>query len=102
MYTRSTIEQLAKKLAQVASPRAKIMLFGSHARAQSHEKSDVDFLVLEPELPDRKVEYFNLINAMGTHHVDVLLMLQSDFDKRVDWVGSLPYYVKREGVLLHG
>jgi uncharacterized protein len=102
MYTRETIEDLARKLAAVASPKAKIVLFGSHARGDATPASDVDFLVLEPEIADRKQEYFNLIDAMGTHTVDVLLMRQSDFDQRVSWFGSLPYRVQREGVVLHG
>lgn len=102
MQVTKNIQELANRLARVASPSAKVILFGSHARGEATSESDIDFLVLEPEIPDRKREYFNLIDAMGTHHVDVLLMCQSDFDQRIDWIGSLPYRVHREGVTLHG
>jgi predicted nucleotidyltransferase len=100
--SRSTIQQLADDLARAASVPAKIVLFGSHARGEQRESSDVDLLVLEAEIKDRPSEYFRLLEVVGMRNVDLILMKESDYHRRTGWVGSLPYYVNREGVVLHG
>jgi len=46
MINNSAIREAVWLLKEAASP-AKIILFGSYARGEAHEDSDLDFLVIE-------------------------------------------------------
>jgi predicted nucleotidyltransferase len=102
IQSRDSIQQLANELAHAASSPAKVMLFGSYARGEATAHSDVDLLILEKEFHNRGEEYLRLMNVVGARNVDLILMKEDDFQMRSDWVGSLPYYAAREGVMLHG
>src|SRR5271166_592762 len=59
MVTRETIDAAVRILAEAARP-ARIVLFGSHARGDAREDSDVDLLVIEPQVEDRAREMVRL------------------------------------------
>jgi predicted nucleotidyltransferase len=44
------IHNAARLLAEAAGQGAQVILFGSHARGDADDRSDVDFLVIEPGL----------------------------------------------------
>ncbi len=46
------IEEAARRLASTARPPARVILFGSHARGDADDESDVDFVVIEPGVDD--------------------------------------------------
>jgi uncharacterized protein len=102
MYTQADINELATKLTLSASSPAKVMLFGSYARGEATEGSDVDFLVLEKNIFDKDEEYFKLFTAVRSANVDLILMREDDYIARTNSVGSLPYRIAREGVTLYG
>jgi uncharacterized protein len=102
MYTQAELIELANKLTLSASSPAKVMLFGSYARGEAKEGSDIDLLVIEKNISDKDEEYFKLFNAVRSANVDLILMLEDEYLARTNSVGSLPYRVSREGVMLHG
>jgi len=53
MIEKATIAKAVELLRQ-AAPGATIILFGSYARGDHREQSDLDFLVVEPEVAARR------------------------------------------------
>jgi len=93
----------AKCLATAASRPATVIVFGSYARGDASEASDLDLVVIEPELPDKASEYLRLKAALGRIGVgvDLLLFARPDFDRRSQVPGTLPYWAKKEGKVLY-
>jgi uncharacterized protein len=50
------VAEAARGLAS-AAPNAKVILFGRHARGEALPYSDLDLLVIEPEVKSRRAEY---------------------------------------------
>ncbi len=59
VISEQTIQQAALLLGEAAKP-AKVILFGSYARGDAREDSDVDFLVIESEPHDKFNEMVRL------------------------------------------
>lgn len=97
------LAQAAARLASAASRPATIIVFGSYARGDAATTSDLDLLVIEPELPDKAQEYLRLKAAVGRLGVgvDLLLLSQADFDRRSQVPGTLAYWARKEGKVLH-
>lgn len=93
----------AERLATAATRPATVIVFGSYARGDASEASDLDLVVIEPELPDKAAEYLRLKAAVGRIGVgvDLLLYARPDFDRRSQVPGTLPYWARKEGKVLH-
>ena len=93
----------AARVAQAASRPATVIVFGSYARGDAVEASDLDLLVIEPELPDKADEYLRLKAAVGRMGVgvDLLLFTQDEFERRSEVPGTLAYWARKEGKVLH-
>jgi len=50
MLSEAIIGEAAKLLEQAAPAGSRVVLFGSYARGLPHPRSDVDFMVIEPQL----------------------------------------------------
>jgi uncharacterized protein len=53
MVTADLIEVAGRTLASEARHPARVLLFGSHARGDAGPDSDLDFLVIERDVPRR-------------------------------------------------
>ncbi len=100
------VRSAADRLIAQASQPVKVILFGSYASGNADEGSDLDLLVIQPVLPDpsyKAAEYLRLKKAVGRVGVgvDLILISQHDFDRRSQVPGTLPYWAKQEGKLLH-
>ena len=93
----------AQRVATAASGPATIIVFGSYARGDATDDSDLDLVVVEAELPDKAGEYLRLKAAVGRIGVgvDLLLYSQTDFERRSQVPGTPPYWAKKEGKVLH-
>lgn len=103
MLQQETIQSAALRIAAAAHTPLKIILFGSYARGDADSGSDLDFLVIEQDIPDPAGEYLKLHRAAsgcGTG-VDILLMTLSEFDKKRDWWTTPVYSAVREGKVLY-
>ena len=93
----------ALRVAAAATRPATVIVFGSYARGDATERSDLDLVVIEPELLDKGAEYLRLKEAVGRIGVgvDLLLFARPDFERRSQVPGTLPYWAVKEGRVLH-
>ena len=102
MASREIIHQAAAILGEAASP-ARVILFGSHARGDARPDSDVDFLVVEPTVPDRCREMVRLRRMLRPLRIQVDILVASE-EEVEDW-GALPgttlYWALSEGEQLY-
>ena len=98
MVDEATIGKAVELLRQ-AAPGAKIILFGSYARGDAKQDSDLDFLVIEPEVKDRWGEMVRLRDVLRPLRmsVDVLVASQETFDYWAETPGSVYYEAAVEG-----
>jgi predicted nucleotidyltransferase len=90
-------------------PDSTIILFGSYARGEQHEDSDLDICVLVPELTkrriDMKVDIRGIIcdicydNNLG---FDLKLYTYNEFEQESRFRSTLQHTIKEEGVTLNG
>ena len=55
----------AVRLLREAAPNADVFLFGSYARGEAKEESDLDLLVVEPDVGCRRNEIAHLPRSFG-------------------------------------
>lgn len=102
MISPQTIEKAVQLLVAAAQP-TKIIMFGSYARDEANENSDLDFLVIVPTLASKHQEMVRLRRTLRPLRipVDVLVASQEEVD---EW-GHLPsttlYWALKEGRVLH-
>jgi predicted nucleotidyltransferase len=103
MLTPQAIAATAERIAAAASHPARVIVFGSYARGEATEDSDLDLLVIERQVVDHTREYLNLREAVGSIGVgvDLLLLSEPEFEKRRRWWSTPIYWAEREGKVLH-
>jgi predicted nucleotidyltransferase len=104
MVDESTIKEAGRRLADAAGKDARVILFGSHARGTAHPGSDLDLLVIEPEIESRNAEYVRLRNALGELGVpvDLILYRSAEAEKWGSVPGTFVRDAMREGRVLAG
>lgn len=97
------VAEAGRRLA-AAAPDAQVILFGSRARGEGHSESDLDLLVIEPEIDSRTAEYVRLRRELRGLDVavDLLLYRSSEADKWRDVPGTFLHDALREGRVLAG
>ena len=102
-YTSEVTKLLGKHLKQ-------IILYGSYARGDFNENSDIDIMILTNLTDDEIIKYRSEI-AHLTYDVECnnnfefsLSPLLKNIDKFNYWLEALPFYmnVQKEGVVLNG
>ncbi|HUT24059.1 MAG TPA: nucleotidyltransferase domain-containing protein, partial [Sumerlaeia bacterium] len=85
--------QKAVDLLRKAAPGATVIVFGSHARGESLPDSDLDLLVVEPELKSRRDEMVRLRDVLRPLRipVDVLVTSRRTFEEWRDTPGTVLY-----------
>jgi predicted nucleotidyltransferase len=102
MIPESTIHKAVEFLKKAANP-VKIILFGSYARGDVTEASDLDFLVIEKEVKARRMEMVRLSDVLRPLRipVDVLVASEKVFNEWADTPGAVLYEAAREGKVLY-
>jgi uncharacterized protein len=77
-------------------------LFGSRARGEGRSDSDLDLLVIEPELKSRRAEFVRLRQALGDLGVpiDLIVVPAAHVDEWGHFEGTMLNDALREGRLL--
>ena len=102
MIDETTINKAVELLRQ-AAPGSTIIVFGSCARGQITEDSDLDVLVVEPTVTSRHEEMVRLNDVLRPLRisVDVLVASKETFDYWADTPNTIYYEVAREGRVFH-
>jgi predicted nucleotidyltransferase len=82
----------------------RIVLFGSHARDDAREDSDLDFLVIEPLVEDRAREMVRLRRRLRPLRIptDILVYSTEEVARWGEQPGSALYRALREGTVVYG
>lgn len=100
-FARLTKEILGSRL-------TKIILYGSFARGDYTENSDIDIMILttltDKEIEKAETEIFDLaFEFQMKYFVDISVVLKNE-EQFNYWLGVLPFYnnVQREGIVVNG
>jgi len=102
MTAQEIIGRAVNRLVAAAQP-SKIILFGSHARGDARADSDIDLLVIEPDVTSTTREMARLREAVGWMGVpiDILVYSEAEVAERSGWCTSPVYWAVREGRVLY-
>ena len=102
MITNLQIQQAVDRLVASAQP-SKVILFGSYARGDATESSDLDLMVIEPEVSNQFEEMVRLRNVLGrmTVGVDLLVYSDSEATRRSQVPGTALYWAFKEGRVMY-
>lgn len=100
--TADRLRTAVERLVAAARPR-QIILFGSHARGDADDHSDIDLLVVEPVVDDRFEEMIRLSRALKglVMPVDLLVVSEQEFEQRSATPGTVEHAARREGRVLY-
>ena len=103
MISDKTIQNAVDILIKAAKPK-RIILFGSYARGDINEQSDLDFLIVKKELKARRMETVHLRDVLSPLHipVDVLVISEKTYQDWKDAPGTVIYEATHEGRVLYG
>jgi predicted nucleotidyltransferase len=102
MITEEQIQEVVERLRR-AAPDATIILFGSHARGDAREGSDLDILVVEPVVESTFDESVRLDRQMrGLCILTDIIVVSSDiYEEWADEPGTVIYEAAKQGRLLY-
>ena len=100
--TPATIEEMVRRIAQGFSPE-RIILFGSHARGEAQEDSDVDLLVLFTEVEDPRKRAAELYVALIGCSLpkDIVVSTTARFERYRNVVNTVYWPAAREGKVVY-
>lgn len=103
MAETDVIAEASRRLVQ-AAPGARVLLFGSHARGQGGPHSDLDFLVIEPEVVDRRAESVRLRRALRgiLAPMDIMVVSEQQVEEWGGVPGTVIHAALAEGRPVHG
>ena len=96
------LDTAVRLLAEAASPR-RIILFGSHARGEASENSDIDLLVIKDRVENRRREIVRLLDLLEPHDIpaDVFVASEELFEAWSIHPGNLLFEARREGRVVY-
>lgn len=102
MLSDEVIVDAGRRLAAAAAFPARVVLFGSRARGDAREDSDLDFLVIEERLDSKLSEMVRLRDALPplAVPVDVVVVSEEEVARREPVPSTLVHRALREGRIL--
>lgn len=99
MIEPQTVQKAVETLLEATPRGSEVILFGSFARGDPREDSDLDFLVVEPALASRREEMVRLRQALRPLGipVDVLVVSRAVFESWKDMPNTVIFRAVREG-----
>ncbi|MDK2901817.1 MAG: uncharacterized protein PWR14_721 [Thermosediminibacterales bacterium] len=103
------LRDLEKRLKYIYGEKLKkILLYGSYARGDNDEESDLDIMVLvdmdEKEIKKQQGKVLDVVVDLTTRYGIVLSVIENNYDYFYEWADVLPFFanIKREGVVIYG
>ncbi|MBF0628567.1 MAG: nucleotidyltransferase domain-containing protein [Magnetococcales bacterium] len=102
MIDEPTIQKIGAMLAAAAGP-SRVILFGSQARNNAGEESDIDLLVVEPMVNNRLLEMTRLRQVLRPLRipVDLLVCSLSELNERARISSGAIHWALHEGRIIH-
>jgi uncharacterized protein len=99
MFDDAVIAEAGRRLLEAAPPETRVILFGSHARGEADEHSDLDFLVIEPSVEDVVKESVRLRRTLDGLRVgaDVIVVTEDIVREWQDVWGTVIHAALDEG-----
>ena len=96
------IKVMADRIARDYDP-VKIILFGSHARGEAGPESDIDLLVVLPEVANKRQAAVAILRLLTDLPVpkDIVVTTPEEIARRGDLVGTVLRPALREGKVLY-
>jgi predicted nucleotidyltransferase len=99
------LDEVASSIKNV-HPGCTVILFGSYARGEQNEESDLDICVLVPKLSygrlNMRVDARGAIRRDFPLPIDVFLYTHDEFEESAKKRSRMQYKIKNEGVVLGG
>jgi len=96
------IKKIVERILAVAQPD-RVILFGSAATGEMTRDSDIDLLIVEPQINDRQKEYVRIRRALGgiKYPFDILLITTQWFEESKDVIGGIAYPANKYGKVIY-
>ena len=81
----------------------RIILFGSQARGDANETSDVDLMIVLSHIPNRYTTTFEIIHALSDMPIgkDIIVVTPSEIERDADVIGTIAYDALQEGKIMY-
>jgi len=98
MIDEHILQQVVNRIVAAAKP-SRVILFGSYGRDNPDKRSDLDIMVVKPEVTDKAAEIVRLHEVVGDvgTGVDVLVFSDEEFERRSRVPGTVLYWARKEG-----
>lgn len=98
MIDETTLQEVVKRIVAAANP-SRVILFGSYGRNFADEDSDLDIMVVKPEVADKGAEMVRLHEVVGDvgTGVDVLVYSDGEFERTSRVPGTVLYWARKRG-----
>ena len=96
------IKEAVKRITTVFDPE-KIVLFGSHAKDSATSESDIDLLVIFPELSDAREQAVSIRKILADFPIgkDIVVASQQHIAEHGHLIGTVLYSALREGKVVY-
>jgi predicted nucleotidyltransferase len=99
MIDEATIAEAGRRIGAAAPEGSRVILFGSHARGEAGPHSDLDILVIEPQVENTIKEATRFYRSLLDLNVavDILVMAEDKARRRAKVKGTVIERALREG-----
>ena len=102
MIDEKTLQGIVERIVAVAQP-SRVILFGSYGRGDAGQDSDLDIMVIKPQIDNPYEEMIRLRKAVGNVGVgvDMLAYSEVEYERRSQVPGTVLYWARKEGRALY-
>ncbi len=99
VFDDAVIREAGRRILRASPPGSRVILFGSHARGEAGEHSDLDFLVIEPSVHNAARESVRLRKALKGMLVaaDIIVVSEESVREWRDVYGTVIHAAFDEG-----